>query len=126
MTTHKQASHKILLVEDEASYRALLQSVLRKAGHQCVACINGDQAIEKLKRESFDLLILDYLLPGPNALDVLRWAHSQKIFTHAFIITAYPSEQLKHDCEGLEHTQLLIKPDFEVTTLPALIAKKLG
>jgi len=124
--TTKVKAHKILIVEDEASYRALLQSILRKVGHNCIACINGDQAVEKLKKEQFDLIIIDYLLPGPNALDVIRWARQQNIKTPFFVITAYPSEHLSHHCEALGNVTLLIKLDFELSKLPAFIAEKMG
>jgi DNA-binding response OmpR family regulator len=125
MTTQRSKPYKILLVEDETSYRALLQAVLRKKEFHCVACINGDQAVEKLNREQFDLLILDYLLPGPSALEVLRWARNKNIQTYAMIITAYPSDQLRTECESLGHTRLIVKPDLEFTKFPAVVLETL-
>ncbi len=100
---------KILVVEDELSYRALLQRTIIKAGYQCYGCIDGEYALEKLKKEKYDVLILDYILPGHNAVEILQWAREQKIDTPAIVITGYPSESLHEQCSQLKNVHLLIK-----------------
>lgn len=63
---------KILLVEDEDLIRELYARQLTKAGYLVKAVIDGKAALDTLKIEQFDLLLLDIMLPGINGLQVLR------------------------------------------------------
>ena len=117
---------RILLIEDEPNYRALILTVLRKAGIHCTSCTNGDLAIKKLSQETFDLAILDYLLPGPNAIDIVRWMRTQKINTPALIITNYPSDDLTTKSKALSKTKLIPKPTFDPANIPAIVQDMLA
>lgn len=63
---------KILLVEDEAPIRQVLQAYLKKAGFEVVQCARGDEAIDLIKKEVPDLVLLDVMLPGKSGWDILR------------------------------------------------------
>ncbi|MBI4038693.1 response regulator [Candidatus Daviesbacteria bacterium] len=65
-------SKKILLVEDEDFIRELYLRQLTQAGFLVKSAIDGQSALETLKKEQFDLLLLDIMLPGMNGLQVLR------------------------------------------------------
>lgn len=65
-------SKKILLVEDEDFIRELYIRQLTKAGFLVKSAIDGQTGLEMLKNETFDLLLLDIMLPGMNGLQVLR------------------------------------------------------
>ena len=117
---------RILVVEDDPSVRLVTQTALRQAGYFCTVCVDGDQAIERMKRESYDLLITDYLLPGPNGIDVVRWAQSQKGSAKSIVITGYPSEELKKQCNELGVARLLVKPEYNAVSLPAVVKEVLG
>ena|SRR3990167_11381664 len=66
------SSKKILLVEDEVFIRDLYVRQLTKASFQVKTASDGQTAINLLKSEVFDLLLLDIMLPGMNGLQVLR------------------------------------------------------
>lgn len=66
------ASKKILLVEDEDFIRDLYVRQLTKAGFQVKSAPDGQSGLNILKSESFDLLLLDIMLPGMNGLQLLR------------------------------------------------------
>src|SRR3989338_6256332 len=66
------ASKKILLVEDEDFIRELYVRQLTKAGFQVKSAVDGTSGLETLKAETFDLLLLDIMLPGMNGLQLLR------------------------------------------------------
>lgn len=70
-------SKKILLVEDEDFIRELYVRQLTKAGFQVKSAIDGQSGLDMLKSESFDLLLLDIMLPGMNGLQLLRTFKSQ-------------------------------------------------
>lgn len=63
---------KILLVEDEDFIRDLYVRQLTKEGFQVKSAADGQTGLNLLKTESFDLLLLDIMLPGINGLQLLR------------------------------------------------------
>lgn len=63
---------KILLVEDEDFIRELYTRQLAKAGFDVKSAIDGQSGLNLLKAETFDLLLLDIMLPGMNGLQLLR------------------------------------------------------
>ncbi len=63
---------KILLVEDEALIRELYTRQLTKAGFVVKPAATGEEAVQILKTENFDVILLDIMLPGINGLQVLR------------------------------------------------------
>lgn len=65
-------SKKILLVEDEDFIRELYVRQLTKAGFLVKSAVDGQSGLSMLKSETFDLLLLDIMLPGMNGLQLLR------------------------------------------------------
>src|SRR5437773_5040158 len=63
---------KILIVDDEASIRTTLGSILEDEGHKIIVCESGEEAITHFARDEFDLAILDLWLPGIDGLSVLE------------------------------------------------------
>lgn len=63
---------KILLVEDEDFIRELYSRQLAKAGLLVKTAVDGQSGLDTLKNETFDLLLLDIMLPGINGLQLLR------------------------------------------------------
>lgn len=63
---------KILLVEDEDFIRELYIRQLTKAGFLVKSAVDGQSGLDILKNETFDLLLLDIMLPGINGLQLLR------------------------------------------------------
>jgi len=112
---------KILFVEDDLSYRTLILSILRKAGFRCIFCVNGDEALKKLEQEKFDLLITDYLIPGPDGIEVVRRMRSNNINIPALIITNYPSEELNEDSKTLEGAIVMSKSLLNASTIKEIV-----
>jgi CheY-like chemotaxis protein len=117
----QQKQKRILLVEDEPAYRTLLLSILRKGGLHCTFCINGEQAMKIIGQEQFDLIIIDYLLPGPNAIEIIQWTRGKGIETPVLIITNYPSIELKLRGKSLGETSVLAKSEIKLASLPDII-----
>lgn len=63
---------KVLVVDDDAKLRKLLQEYLAGYGLQVICLADGSGVAEKIDRESPDLVILDIMLPGRDGLEVLR------------------------------------------------------
>jgi DNA-binding response OmpR family regulator len=63
---------RILLVDDEQSVQKLLTYPLRKEGYEVVGALDGREALDRLEDASFDLVVLDVMLPQLDGFDVCR------------------------------------------------------
>ena len=63
---------KILIIDDEEAIRKFLRIQLNKYGYMVKEAEDGEQAIEQLKKDHFDLLICDVLMPKKNGWEVLK------------------------------------------------------
>ena len=64
--------NKILVVDDEPTIRELAQIILQDEGYSVITAENGVDAIQKVKDEIPDLVLLDVVMPGMNGLEVCR------------------------------------------------------
>jgi two-component system, OmpR family, response regulator len=65
-------SARILLVDDEQSVQQLLAYPLRQEGYEVVPALDGQEALERAQSESFDLVVLDIMLPKVDGFEVCR------------------------------------------------------
>ena len=63
---------KVLLVDDDPRIRALLTDMLSERGYHVAEAIDGNAGLEALGRETFDLVVLDILMPGREGLETIR------------------------------------------------------
>jgi two-component system, OmpR family, copper resistance phosphate regulon response regulator CusR len=78
----------ILIAEDERKTRESLVEGLGMEQWCVTAVATGDEAIRELSHQEFDLLILDWMLPGPDGLQVLQHARSRGLQTPVLFLTA--------------------------------------
>jgi DNA-binding response OmpR family regulator len=77
MMTVAERAARILLVDDEQSIQTLLSYPLRRDGYDVVQATDGRQALERFDEQSFDLVVLDVMLPGIDGLEVCRRLRSR-------------------------------------------------
>jgi DNA-binding response OmpR family regulator len=68
---------RILLVDDELSVQKLLAYPLRKEGYDVIPALDGREALERLRDNNFDLVVLDVMLPRMDGFDVCRAIRSR-------------------------------------------------
>jgi len=66
------AENKILIVDDDPNIRKSLQVILQKEGFITRAVSNGEKAIDEVKKDSPDLILLDLALPGLSGIEALK------------------------------------------------------
>jgi DNA-binding response OmpR family regulator len=78
----------ILVVEDEPSMADLLQTALSEEGHTVALAQDGQSALDLLRDGSFDLAVLDLMLPGISGLNVIRRVRAAGSRTPILVLTA--------------------------------------
>lgn len=71
--------NRILIAEDEAAIVGLVRTVLTDAGYRCVWAPDGNQAADLLEQESFDLALLDIMLPGADGYELLDYCKALEV-----------------------------------------------
>jgi DNA-binding response OmpR family regulator len=91
---------RVLIVEDEQTLREGLTDLLKAAGHEVVACEFGKEAVTSGTEETFDLVLLDLMLPDLDGVEVCRRLKRVRPSLHILMLTARGSEDDK--VAGLE------------------------
>jgi len=107
---------KILVVDDEQHIRDILAETLRDAGYTVVTAANGEDAIGKLQKEPFNLILLDIRMPIHSGLDVLKLLQRNGGFPPAIVITGLASSEEMDDALKLGAVKCIRKP-FQLKTL---------
>ena len=85
---------RILIVEDDEEMRSLLKDFLSDEGYEADSAHNGYEAILKLAKEPFDLVITDIRMPGLTGLDILSAIKNLELGMPVIIITAFGGEEV--------------------------------
>src|SRR5436305_3845926 len=101
---------KILLIEDDRETASYLAKGLGQEGHSVEQAANGQDGLFRATDGSFDLIILDRMLPGLDGLSVLKALRAAQIDTPVLILSALAS--VGDRIEGLEcgSDDYLVKP----------------
>ena len=109
---------KILIVDDEKPICDLIEMNLSAAGYSCVAVQDGLAAIDAVEKNTFDLVLLDIMLPGADGYDVMEYIRPLKVP----VIFISAKHEVKDRVKGLNlgADDYLIKP-FDVAELSARV-----
>ncbi len=84
---------RILIIEDEATTRAVLSQMLSGRSHRIVQCASAEQAIEQYRQNFFPLVVLDLGLPGMSGFEFCRWLRRQPDGDRPYILAGTASQQ---------------------------------
>lgn len=120
---------RILVIDDEPSIRELLKDFFTGRGFEVETSQDGETALNLLKENKFDLLLLDLMMPGMNGLDVLREIASENLTIPSIMITAFASVSTAVEAMKLGAFDYITKPfvleDVYLTVKRALDVSKL-
>src|SRR2546421_9449985 len=80
---------RILIVDDDAGQRSLLDSFLKSQGFNTVPVASGEQALGVLRGGEFNMMISDVRMPGISGLETLRRARQEHAVLPVLLVTAY-------------------------------------
>ncbi len=109
-----------LVIDDEPSVADLLYENLVEEGYNCITAPTGEDALRRLSRSSFDMILLDLKLPGISGMDVLREATSTYPETAVIVITASGDAQTAVEAMKIGAVDYITKP-FELERINSSI-----
>jgi len=80
---------RILVVDDEENIRILFKEELEEEGYQIELASNGLEAIDKVKKSTFDLIVLDIKMPGMDGIQTLNEIKKMNKEQHVILCSAY-------------------------------------
>ena len=82
---------KILIVDDEKSFRELLRAILKKRGYEAQCAKNGLEAVKMMNLDYYDIILTDLMMDEMNGMELIKYIKNNNLNTKAIIITAYGS-----------------------------------
>ena len=79
----------ILFVDDHEVLARLSCEILEMQGYRAVSAYNAQDALDKFKREKFDILVTDFRMDGMNGLELAKQVHSTHPEVPVIIVTGY-------------------------------------
>lgn len=116
----------ILIVDDTNTVRRILRFALEKAGHQVTEAVDGIDALSKINKLSFDLILLDMQMPRMDGFEVLQTLKSDETSLNLPVIVISANDELESAvrCIELGAVDYLTKP-FNSTLLHARVQSSL-
>ncbi|MCA0988970.1 response regulator [Guptibacillus algicola] len=116
---------KILIVDDQYGIRILLNEIFQKEGYQTYQAANGVQALDIVKNEDPDLVILDMKIPGMDGLEILKRIKKMEARALVIIMTAYGELDMIHQAMDLGAITHFPKP-FDIDEITEAVKKELA
>lgn len=120
-----QPKKKILIVDDAGPVVVLCVNVLQALGYAVRGANSGDAAIQILRQEPFDLIVLDYKMPGMTGFDVFREARALHPNVAVVMVTGHGTPAVMEQAIRMGVTSILLKP-FTSDELRAAVGKALA
>lgn len=115
---------KILVVDDEPGMRSLLSKVLTKGGYFVSAFERGQDALDSMSGEDYDLAVLDIEMPGMSGIELLKKIKAKDAGLNVVMITAYGSLQSAVEAMRQGAYDYLTKP-FQMEEIKLVVEKAL-
>jgi CheY-like chemotaxis protein len=118
---------RILIVDDMLASREALARILNHNGYETLQAMNGAEALAQLKKNKFDLILLDQMMPEVDGLTFLagirrfpKWKHLPVI-----MFTGVKDKSCHARAQGLEVKEFLVKGEYDPKELIKLLDKHL-
>jgi diguanylate cyclase (GGDEF)-like protein len=84
--------YKVLIVDDEASMRSLMMTLLARKGHHCETAMNGREALDKISKTEFDAVITDIVMPEMDGISLTKELLKRYQSLPVMTVTGYAEE----------------------------------
>lgn len=112
---------RLLFADDDNALRLMMGGILHDMGYEVTTCGTGREAINHIKEEAFDVIMLDYKMPELTGLNVLQWMNEQHVDTPVLILTGAGDEVVAVEAMKLGAYDYLRKEHVDVEHMPIII-----
>lgn len=112
--------YKILIVEDNIINQLITKKIVEKNNYTCSVVNDGFSAIDLLKKEKFDVVLMDINMPLMNGFETTRRIRSNGILTPIVALTAFDKDEIENEVISSGMNDIIIKP-FESEKLFKII-----
>ena len=115
---------KILVVDDEVDFQKIMKARLEAAGYDVAVAGGGKEALEKIKKEKPDVVLLDILMPEIDGMDVLTRIRQADKNLPVFMVTGFSNEERFAAANKLNATGFIVKTSdlkTEIEKIKAII-----
>ncbi len=118
---------RLLIVDDEEALTFSLYQIFINIPLECevLTASSGEEALEKIENNRFDIVITDIAMPGINGLDLLSMIKAREPQTKVIVITAYGSDDRKEQAYSRGAESYIEKP-FDLYDIRNLVLKLLS
>lgn len=117
-------AQRILLADDEMALRFLISETLSDVGYEIHEAEDGGEALHLLKREAYDLVILDFMMPEKTGVEVCEWLRAERGSPNqavpVILLTAKALEKDREMARAAGVTAYIVKPFSPIHLLQAV------
>jgi DNA-binding response OmpR family regulator len=123
-STVGKLAHRVLLVDDDAAVRAMMNQGLERKGFDVVAAGSVTEALRRIATETFDVLITDLHMPSPgDGFTVISAMRHSQPNALTMLVSGYPDVQSAMAAILLEADEIVVKP-FEIGRFTELVRER--
>lgn len=100
----------VLLVDDETVFVDNMASLLKNRGYDVISAYNGENALQALEKDNFDVIVLDLKMPGMDGITTLKKIKSLGIDSEILLLTGHGSVDTALEAMKIGASDYLTKP----------------
>jgi CheY-like chemotaxis protein len=111
---------KVLVIDDEPSIASLVSEIIESYGHEVCLAFNGQQGLDLIKQQYFNLIISDIMMPHMTGRELLNFVRSQPALARTRFILMSAVGHLSRQEGKYQPDGFLVKP-FDITQIDELV-----
>jgi DNA-binding response OmpR family regulator len=124
MPEQPEVCHRALVVEDDPAIRRLVEKLLHRRGIDIDTAHDGKEAIAKIERNGYSVIVLDLMLPEMNGYEVIAYMKSAQVRVPVVVVSAVSQQALK--TLDYDVVKLVISKPFDVHEFTSKIVELCG
>lgn len=103
-------SPSVLITDDNGGWRNAVEEILTRAGFRTLQAACGEEAIEVVRHEQLDILLIDFHMPRLDGIQTLRIIRRENVRLPVVMMTAEPAEVPSDEARALHVESIIPKP----------------
>lgn len=117
--------NRILIIEDEKVIAQALEFKLSQADFVTRMAVNGEEALATLSTESFDLIILDLIMPKVDGFEVLKVMKERRLITPVIVLTNLSNDEDERRAREFGVCEFFVKTNMPIAEIVERVKKQL-